>query len=191
MLTEFLQEQAALYASGQLPTAEREQFDVLLEFHHELRALTGELCDAGATLLRASLGDAISPPPPGVRAQLLQKIERRPQSVTAEGLVVAGPDRLVAWVSPAFSTMCGYELDELRGKSLGPILQGEKTDRATADRMRQAVRDSRPCREKILNYRKTGEAYWVDIDIQPYCDDAGQPLWFIARERELADPQAA
>jgi PAS domain S-box-containing protein len=191
MLSDFLQEQAALYAAGQMHADERDQFDVLLEFHHELRAFTGGLSDVGATLVRASLRSPLAQPPAGLRAQLLQRLERRPQSVNREGLVVSGPDRLVEWVSPAFSQMCGYSLDELRGKSLGPILQGEATDRAVAERMRQAVRESRPCREKILNYRKSGETYWVEIDIQPYRDEAGQPLWFIAREWELSEPQAA
>jgi methyl-accepting chemotaxis protein len=87
--------------------------------------------------------------------------------------------------------MCGYTLDELRGKKLGPILQGLKTDRETADRMRRAVHEHRPCRETILNYHKNGEPYWVDVAITPIFDDAAQPLWLIARERELTDRVAA
>ena len=105
--------------------------------------------------------------------------------------MVSGADRLVEWVNPIFSAMCGYSLDELRGKNLGPILQGAGTDRATADRMRQAVRACRPCRETILNYHKNGTPYWVEVAITPILDDAGQPLWVVARERELIDHLAA
>jgi hypothetical protein len=43
--------------------------------------------------------------------------------------------------------MCGFTLKELRGKKLGPILQGEKTDSAAAARMRSSVREHRACRE--------------------------------------------
>ena len=104
---------------------------------------------------------------------------------------MCGPDRLVQWVNPAFIEMCGYSLDELRGKSLGPILQGEKTDRETAARMRRAVHEYQPCRETILNYHKNGDSYWVEIAITPILDDAGEPLWLVARERELVDRMAA
>jgi PAS domain S-box-containing protein len=98
---------------------------------------------------------------------------------------MTGPDRLVQWVNPAFVEMCGYSLDELRGKSLGPILQGEKTDPVVAARMRRAVHEFQPCREQLVNYRKDGTPYWVDIEITPILDDAGAPLWVVAREREL------
>ena len=104
---------------------------------------------------------------------------------------MSGPDGLVQWVNPAFSAMCGYTLDELRGKKLGPILQGAQTDRETAERMRLAVREYRPCRETILNYHKNGTPYWVEVAITPIMDDAGQPLWLVARERELVDHAAA
>jgi PAS domain S-box-containing protein len=97
----------------------------------------------------------------------------------------------VQWVNPAFTAMCGYTLDELRGKNLGPILQGEKTDRETAARMRRAVKEYQPCLETILNYHKNGEPYWVEIAITPILDDAGKPLWMVARERELHVQAAA
>jgi methyl-accepting chemotaxis protein len=87
----------------------------------------------------------------------------------------------------AFSAMCGYTLEELLGKKLGPILQGEKTDRETAERLRRAVHGFRPCREVILNYRKNGESYLAEVAITPILDGDGQPLWLAARERELIE----
>ena len=102
-----------------------------------------------------------------------------------EGFVLTGADALVQWVNPAFTAMCGYTLEELRGRKLGPLLQGPETDAATVERMRRAVHEYRPCRETILNYEKNGRPYWVEIAITPICDDAGQPLWLAARgERE-------
>jgi methyl-accepting chemotaxis protein len=87
--------------------------------------------------------------------------------------------------------MCGYAFEELRGRNLGPILQGPKTDRETAARMRSAVYEYRPCRETILNYHKNGTPYWADVAITPILDDADQLLWLIAREREVSDRVAA
>ena len=95
------------------------------------------------------------------------------------------------WVSPAFSEMCGYSLEELQGRRLGPILQGEKTDGAAAARLRSAVKEARPCRETLVNYHKNGTPYLVEVAIAPYIDDQGQARWLMARETELADQSAA
>ena len=185
MINEFLQERAVLYVSGAMLPQEREQFELVLEFHDELRECVGELAEVGAAVTLATLRPGDFEPSPGLKARILGLLRDRPQQVTSDGLVMSGPDGLVQWINPAFSAMCGYTLEELRGKKLGPILQGEKTDRETAERMRRAVHECRPCHEAILNYRKNGEPYWVDIAITPILDGMGQPLWLVAREREF------
>ena len=170
---------------------EREQFELVLEFHLELRELVAGLAEVSVALTLAMQ------PPAGVafssalKTRIVQEIARRPQHSTSEGLVMSGPDGLVQWINPAFSAMCGYTLEDLRGKKLGPILQGEKTDRDTSARMRRAVHECRPCRETILNYHKNGTPYWVEVAITPILDATGQPLWLVARERELTDRVAA
>ena len=191
MLSDFLQDQATLYVSGGMTMQEREPFELILEFHHELRDLVAGLEEVGVAMMLAiqpRAGVAFSST---LKTRIVQEIASRPQHFTAEGLVMSGPDGLVQWINPAFSAMCGYTLDDLRGKKLGPILQGEKTDRETAGRMRNAVHDYRQCRETILNYHKKGTPYWVEVAITPILDDAGQPLWLVARERELTDRVAA
>jgi len=191
MLTDFLQDRAALYASGEMSAEEREQFELLLEFHGELRAFASGLNETVATMASVASRAAVDLPSPALKQRISELIGARPQQREHEALVVSGPDGLVQWVNPAFSTMCGYSLDELRGRKLGPLLQGQDTDRATAARIREAVHASRPCRETILNYHKSGSPYWVDIEISPVLDERGAPLWFMAREREVTHPAAA
>ena len=164
---------------------ERGEFELVAECHPELRAFTAALGEVAAALTLHSPHRDVPAPSPGLKARILAALGGRPQSTAPEGLVMSGADGFVQWINPAFSAICGYALDELRGKKLGPILQGEKTDRETAEWMRRAVHQVRPCRETILNYHKNGAPYWVEIAITPICDDAGQPLWLIAREREL------
>jgi PAS domain S-box-containing protein len=188
MVNEFLQEQAALYVSGAMSPQEREQFELVLEFHDELREFTTGCAEVGVAITLAALRPSDSGSSPGLKARIMSVIRDRPQQqATGDGLVVSGPSGLVQWINPVFSAMCGYTLEELRGKKLGPILQGEKTDRETAGRMRRAVHECRPCREVILNYRKNGEPYFVEIAMTPILDDGSHPLWLVARERELTD----
>jgi PAS domain S-box-containing protein len=189
MLTDYLQDRAALYVTGDMSAEQRDEFELLLEFHEELRQLVANLSDAGAAVTLAA-GQADAKPSPTVKARIAELVRERPQQHRHGALVVANTDGLVHWVNPEFTAMCGYTLEELRGKRLGPILQGARTDRATADRMRHAVQELRECRERILNYRKDGSYYVVEIDMRPIKDDQGVPLYMIAREREVADVAA-
>ena len=189
MLDDFLQDQAVRYASGAMSAQERGEFELVLDFHHELREFVAGLLEVAAAVTLATVRSHAAPSPE-LKARIVGMIASHPQRSTAEGLVMSGPDGLVQWINPAFSAMCGYSLDELRGKKLGPILQGAQTDRETAGRMRRAVREYRPCRETILNYHKNGTPYWVEIAITPILDDTGRPLWLVARERELTDRAA-
>jgi PAS domain S-box-containing protein len=160
---------------------------LVLEFHDDLRNFVTGLAEVGVSVALVGLSRSEFGPSPQLKAQILDRVLARPQKVVRDGLVVSGPDGLVQWVNPAFSAMCGYSLEELRGKRLGPILQGEKTDRETAERLRRAVHGFRPCREVILNYHKNGAPYLTEIAITPILDGAGQPLWLAARERKIAD----
>jgi PAS domain S-box-containing protein len=191
MLTDFLQDQAALYVSGAMTAHEREEFELVLEFHDEVRECVEGLSTVGMALALAGHHPRRLAPSPGLKARIAGLTANRPQHCTPDGMVMSSPDGLVQWINPAFSAMCGYTLDELRGKKLGPILQGTDTDRETAQRMRSEVHAHRPCRETILNYHKNGTPYWVDVSITPIRDDAGQTLYLVARERELKDRAAA
>lgn len=191
MLTEFLQNQAALYAAGTMTMVEREEFELLLEFHEELREFVTGLSEVGAAFVLSTQSSARAAPSPELKTRLSSLVAGRPQHATPVAMVMSGPDGLVQWINPAFSTMCGYTLDELRGKKLGPILQGPGTDRETAARIRLAVHEYRPCCETILNYHKNGTPYWVEVAITAILDDTGRPLWLVARERELTDRIAA
>lgn len=188
MIDEFLQERAALYVAGALSPQEREHFELVLEFHDELRQFSNGLADAGAAVLLAGLRPVDLGPSLGLKARVLRIIQERSQQVASAGLVVCNREGLVQWINPAFVEMCGYSLPELHGKRLGPILQGEKTDRATAARLRRAVHEHQPCQETVLNYSKNGEPYWVQITMTPILDGVGRPHWLVAREHKLADP---
>lgn len=190
MSHDLLQERAALYAAGAMPAPERDAFEVLLEYQVELRAQVARLQEAMALVAFTGTVREVAPPA-GLKGRILSAV---PESVSApapEALVVAGPGGLVEWVNPAFTEMCGYSLDELRGRKPGHLLQGPGTDPAAVARIRAALRSATPCRETLVNYHKDGSAYRVDLRITPVLDDAGQPLYFVARERKLRPEEVA
>ena len=189
MIEDFLQDRSALYLSGAMTAGEREEFELILEFHDGVREFVAHLQGVASGILLSRLPLNIPGPSPETKSAILRAVAVQPRQ-TPEGLVATGPDQLVQWVNPAFTAMCGYSIDELRGKSLGPILQGKESDPAAVSRMRSAIHALRPCRETLVNYHKEGWPYWVDIEIIPVLDDERQPRWFVARER-LTEPLAA
>lgn len=186
MLSELLQDRAALYVSGAMTAPEREGFELLLEYHGELRAHVTDLMRVGTAVVLAGLEPAAAPA--GLKSRLLAALSRHPQSVEADAVVVTDPAGRLEWVNPSFTRLCGYELSELKGRKPGDVLQGPETETATVERIRSSVRNRRSCRETLTNYHKDGTRYRVDIAISPILDDAGEPLWFVAKERKLCPP---
>ncbi len=182
MLTEMLQDRAALYVSGAMTAAERENFELVLEFHAEVRAHVAELQRIGASVALATVPPAARPPAE-LKSRVLAALAQRAQPRERDAVVVTGGDGRIEWVNPAFLDLCGYTMSEVQGRRPGGFLQGPATDREAVQRIRTAVARLDSCRETLVNYHKDGTPYAVEIAIAPVLDDEGRPLWFVARER--------
>ena len=166
---------------------ERENFDVLLEYHEELRNHVVGLQEAMAAVALDRAG-AVEPPGAAFKAKVLASAAAaRAARTEPEGLVVTNSRGLIQWVNPAFTAMCGFSLEELKGRKPGEVLQGAATDPNSVERIRDALRTRSGCRETLVNYHKDGTPYLAEIRIDPILNDEREPLWFVARERKLAD----
>jgi PAS domain S-box-containing protein len=189
MQSEDLQERAAHYVSGEMPAAERESLEVVLEFHEELRAHVAGLQETVAGLAAAETAPVA--PPAELKTRLLAAVAALPAPAEPEALVVTDPGGLVLWVNPAFTAMCGYTLAELKGRKPGHLLQGPATDAAAVQRIRESVQARRACRETLVNYHKDGTRYRAEVRIAPVLADGGEPLWFVAKERKAPETVTA
>lgn len=188
MLPQLLEDRASLYVSGAMTASERDNFELILEFHDELRAEVARLCDVTGELALAPLPPATAPSEE-LKARILANLGAQPRKPEPEALVVTNAAGQVEWISPAFTEMCGFTLKELKGRNPGHLLQGEATDLSAVQRIRSALRQKRACRETLVNYRKDGSDYLVDIRITPILDDEDKVLWFVAKERKLTDAE--
>ncbi len=182
-----LQDRAALYVSGSMSGFERECFECVLEEHDELRRHVAALQDASASVAMAAV-PALVAPRPEVKNRLLRSLSLPRRERNMDALVVADAAGRVDWVNSAFTDLCGYTLEELRGRKPGHLLQGPATDVAVVERIRKAVRQGRPCRETLVNYHKDGRPYTVDLQLSALRDEhTEEPVWFMARERKIAE----
>ncbi|MFN8158759.1 MAG: diguanylate cyclase [Candidatus Nanopelagicales bacterium] len=131
--------------------------------------------DMGLCLFVApSSASATTRPDPG--AALIDKVlatVRDAVLVTiAEPIDAGGP--VIVYANDALAHHTGYAVDDLLGRS-PRILQGPSTDRAELDRLRASLEAWEPVTVELLNYRKDGTEFWVEIDIVPLADENG---WF-------------
>jgi diguanylate cyclase (GGDEF)-like protein/PAS domain S-box-containing protein len=98
------------------------------------------------------------------------------------------PPRVVL-VNEAFERMTGYAPLDILGRS-PKMLQGIGTDAQTLARIRTHLRDGRPVQAELLNYRKDGSEFWVELNIQPIFDGDHQTHW-ISVQRDVTERKRA
>ena len=115
---------------------------------------------------------------------------------THDGVVIleaapnGGAGRSVLYVNDAFSRMTGYTRDELVGRSLH-MLRGPDSDQATLDRLRAALDSGTPLQDELLNYRKDGTGFWVELSLVPVPDPAGGAAHWVMIQRDVSDRKRA
>ncbi|MBT9463264.1 PAS domain S-box protein [Hydrogenophaga sp.] len=110
--------------------------------------------------------------------------------VVTEAEAVGGLWPRVLYVNKAFERHTGYRPHEIIGKT-PRILQGPRTQRDVLDRIRASLKRWEPVREEILNYTKNGEEIWLELDIVPVADAAGQYTHWISIERNITERKRA
>ena len=106
----------------------------------------------------------------------------------AEPIDAPGPR--ILYVNPAFTRISGYTLEEVLGKT-PRILQGEKTDRASLDRIRTALKTWQPLRVDLINYHKNGTEFWVELSLVPIADESGWFTHWVSVQRDISDRKLA
>ncbi len=104
--------------------------------------------------------------------------------ITEAGNPAADDQPKIVYVNDAFVNRTGHRREEVLGQT-PRILQGPKTQRLELDRIRAALTACKPVRAELINYTKSGEEYWLELDIVPIADDAGVPTHFVSVQRDI------
>lgn len=108
-------------------------------------------------------------------------------SQTINGVITTDKNGCVDWINEGFTRISGYTLEELKGFKPGDVLQGEKTDSETIRYMKKRLKSDQDFQVDILNYHKSGYAYWVHIVCSALHDEQGQIQGYLALQTDITE----
>jgi diguanylate cyclase (GGDEF)-like protein/PAS domain S-box-containing protein len=102
-----------------------------------------------------------------------------------EGAGEPGQDRQpIIFVNDAFERRTGYQRSEVLGRSWG-LLLGADTDSAEVTRIAHAMAQREAVSAELQLYSKTGEPYWVALEMVPFADEGGKNTHWVAVGRDI------
>lgn len=111
-------------------------------------------------------------------------------SRTDNAVVITDAGGRVEWVNDGFTRITGYTFEDMKGKRPGDVLQGPKTDPETKKYIARQLAEKKAFTAELINYRKSGEAYWLHIEVQPIHDERGEVTNFMAIESDISERKA-
>nr|AML79031.1 putative LOV domain-containing protein [Coleochaete scutata] len=94
------------------------------------------------------------------------------------------PDMPIIHASDVFCALTGYLPEEVVGKNCR-FLQGPDTDQESVQKLRDAIKEEKPCTVRLLNYRKDGTRFWNSLHIAPVRDSKGKVIYFVGVQLDV------
>ena len=105
-------------------------------------------------------------------------------------IVITDPALRIEYVNPAFIAVTGYEPDEVLGRH-PRFLQGRRKPGTALDKLRACMRNGEAARAELLNYRKDGSAFWIDLSVVPVHGSDGLVEHWVAVGRDVSERKQA
>jgi len=96
------------------------------------------------------------------------------------------PGPRVLFVNPAFERITGYRAEEVVGRS-PRFMQGPGTSKDEILRVEAALRAHEPVRAELLNYKKDGSSFWVELEANSTASPSTGAEFFVFIERDITE----
>jgi len=124
-----------------------------------------------------------------VREHVFVKLLEQAVDHTRIGITITDPnqdDNPIIYCNEGFLHLSGYKKEEVLGRNCR-FLQGSKTNLDTVNTISKAVRKHEQISVEILNYRKNGEEFWNDLNIDPIYIEEEDQYYFVGIQKDITD----
>ena len=122
-------------------------------------------------------------------AERMLVLNNRALESASSGIVIVDallPDMPIISVNQAFERLTGYASHEVIGRNCR-FLQGDQRDQGGLADIRAALAGKAEGHAVLLNYRKDGTPFWIDLKIAPVKDADGAVTHFIGNQTDVSD----
>jgi len=106
---------------------------------------------------------------------------------TNNSVIITDATGRVEWVNEAFERITEYKLSEIKGQTAGQFLQGKETSKETKQLLHDAVKNKEDLKVEIINYKKSGKAFWQLLNIQPIHGTNNSEFKYIGLGIDISD----
>ena len=96
------------------------------------------------------------------------------------------PGPRILYANEAYCRMSGYSMEEIIGQT-PRILQGEGTSADARAQIRRALKRWKPIVIDVLNYKKDGTPFWVELSISPVANEKGWFTHWVSIQRDITE----
>ncbi len=159
-----------------------------LEVQAELVYIPGEAGESGLIFVWLQTLETSK----AIGSSLIDRISLFSQALTSSNaaFLVTDLEEKIVDASPAFLRQSGHSLIEVLGRN-PRFLQGPKTSRSALDVLRKSIDSRKSCQAELINYRKDGSEFWVQINIDPVRDSNGEVAFFMAVQQDISELKRA
>lgn len=107
----------------------------------------------------------------------------------ADAVIITEADTVsqkIIYTNPAHEQMTGYHSEEVLGQS-PRMFQGAETDKEILNKVKLAIQNHEPIQVELQNYRKSGEAFWVNLIITYVRNKANEVTHFVSIQRDVTE----
>ncbi|WBS03687.1 EAL domain-containing protein [Pseudoduganella sp. SL102] len=110
--------------------------------------------------------------------------------IIARAVAQRGAEQPIVFVNDALLRKTGYTREEMLGRSTR-MLHGPGTDPAEVARVVHAMCHAEPVAAELLNYTRSGEPYWVEMEMVPFADEDGVYTHWVLVGRDVTERRKA
>lgn len=105
---------------------------------------------------------------------------------TSNGVLLTDANNTILWMNDGSARITGYTPDEVIGKT-PRLFRSPNSDPATLDKIRRQLQLHEPVQCELMNRSKSGQDYWVNLEIQPIFDEHGSLQGYIGFQSDITE----